>query len=127
MPPFSPSAVFTEWGLSPVLFVLLVWACGLYLYGVWRLHDRGDRWPIGRTLSFVVGGMGSFFFATSSGLATYDTTLLSVHMVQHMILSMAVPLFCALGRPDNPGAAHPAETSARVATGACSTHGWRRC
>jgi cytochrome c oxidase assembly factor CtaG len=91
--------VFTQWELSPVLFVLLVWACGLYLYGVWRLHDRGDRWPIGRTLTFVVGGMGSFFFATSSGLATYDTTLLSVHMVQHMILSMAVPLFCALGAP----------------------------
>ena len=43
--------------------------------------------------------MGSFFFATSSGLAAYDTTLLSVHMVQHMILSMVVPVFCALGAP----------------------------
>lgn len=43
--------------------------------------------------------MGSFWFATGSGVATYDTTLLSVHMVQHMILSMAVPLFCALGAP----------------------------
>ncbi len=99
MPPFSPSAVFTEWGLPPVLFVLVVWATGLYLFGVWRLHERGDRWPIGRTLSFVVGGMGLFFFATSSGIAAYDTTLLSVHMVQHMILGMAVPLFCALGAP----------------------------
>ena len=86
MPPFSPSAVFTEWGLPPVLFVLIVWASGLYLFGVWRLHDRGDHWPIGRTLAFVVGGMGSFLFATSSGIAAYDTTLLSVHMVQHMIL-----------------------------------------
>jgi putative copper resistance protein D len=43
--------------------------------------------------------MGSFFFATSSGLAAYDDTLLSVHMVQHMVLSMAVPVFCALGAP----------------------------
>ena len=99
VPPFSPSAVFTEWVLSPVLFVLMVWATGLYLYGVWLLHDRGDRWPIGRTLAFVVGGMGSFWFATGSGIAAYDETLLSVHMVQHMILSMAVPLFCALGAP----------------------------
>lgn len=99
VPPFSPSAVFTEWGLSPVLFVLVVWATGLYLYGAWRLHERGDRWPVGRTLAFVVGGMGSFLFATCSGIAAYDTTLLSVHMVQHMILSMAVPLFCALGAP----------------------------
>ncbi len=99
MPPFTPSSVFTQWGLSPVLFVLVVWAAGLYLYAVWRLHDRGDRWPLGRTLTFVVGGLGSFLFATQSGLAVYDTTLLSVHMVQHMVLSMAVPLFCALGAP----------------------------
>ncbi len=99
MPPFSPSAVFTEWGLPPFLFVLVVWATGLYLYAVWRLHERGDRWPVGRTLAFVLGGMGSFFFATSSGIAAYDTTLLSVHMVQHMILTMVVPLFCALGAP----------------------------
>ena len=99
MPPFTPSSVFTQWELSPLLFVLLVWAAGLYLYGVWRLHDRGDKWPVGRTLSFVVGGMGLFFFATCSGLGAYDDTLLSVHMVQHMVLSMAVPVFCALGAP----------------------------
>ena len=99
VPPFTPSAVLTQWGLSPVLFVLVVWVTGLYAYGVWRLHARGDRWPVGRTLAFVVGGMGSFYFATSSGLAAYDTTLLSAHMVQHMILSMVVPLFCALGAP----------------------------
>ena len=43
--------------------------------------------------------MGGLFFATSSGLGTYDTTLLSVHMVQHMLLSMVVPLFLALGAP----------------------------
>ena len=37
--------------------------------------------------------------ATASGLGTYDTTLLSVHMVQHMILSMLVPMALALGAP----------------------------
>ena len=37
--------------------------------------------------------------ATQSGLAAYDTTLLSVHMVQHMILSMVVPLAVALSAP----------------------------
>ena len=43
--------------------------------------------------------MGGFVVATSSGLSTYDTTLISVHMVQHMILSMWVPVFLALGAP----------------------------
>ena len=48
---------------------------------------------------FVGVGMGLFYVATSSGLAAYDTTLLSVHMVQHMVLSMLVPLSLALGAP----------------------------
>jgi cytochrome c oxidase assembly factor CtaG len=67
--------------------------------GVFRLHQRGDHWPVGRTLSFVVVGMGSAVIATVSGLAVYDDTLLSVHMVQHMILAMVVPLAMALGAP----------------------------
>ncbi len=97
--PFSVSRVFTEWGIDPFLFVVTVWVTGLYLYGVHVLRSRGDSWPLGRTLSFVVLGMGSFAFATMSGLGAYDTSLLSVHMVQHMILSMMVPLFLALGAP----------------------------
>ncbi len=99
LPPFSLGAVFTEWGIDPFLFVVTVWVAGLYLFGVWVLRSRGDRWPVGRTLSFVVLGMGSFYFATSSGLAAYDTVLLSAHMVQHMILAMMVPLCLALGAP----------------------------
>ena len=99
LPPFTFATIFTEWGVDPFLFVATVWVVGLYLFGVWVLHSRGDRWPWARTLNFVVVGMGIFYFATSSGVAAYDTTLLSVHMVQHMLLSMLVPLFLALGAP----------------------------
>lgn len=99
LPRFTVGRVFTDWTLDPVPFVLTIWIAGLYLLGVAVLRRRGDRWPIGRTLAFVVGGMGAFTFATASGLARYDTTLLSVHMVQHMVLSMLVPLALALGAP----------------------------
>ncbi len=99
LPPFDLSRIVTEWGIDPFLTVLTVWVAGAYLYGVWMLRSRGDSWPWGRTLSFVGVGMGSFYVATSSGLAAYDTTLLSVHMVQHMVLSMLVPLALALGAP----------------------------
>ena len=99
LPRFTVGRVFTDWGIDPVPFVLAVWVAGVYLVGVAALRRRGDRWPVGRTLSFVVLGMGSFVFATASGLARYDTTLLSVHMVQHMVLSMVVPLSLALGAP----------------------------
>ncbi|HSX66635.1 cytochrome c oxidase assembly protein [Nocardioides sp.] len=99
LPRFTLGRVFTSWSLDPFLTVVSVWVAGLYLCGVLVLRSRGDRWPLGRTLAFVVVGMGAFFFATSSGISAYDTTLLSVHMVQHMILSMLVPLALALGAP----------------------------
>ena len=89
----------TGWELAPVPLVVTVWATGLYLLGVRTLHRRGDAWPVGRTVMFVGVGMGAFYVATSSGLAAYDTTLLSVHMAQHMVLSMLVPLALALGAP----------------------------
>ncbi len=99
LPPFGPGSAFTEWGIDPFLTIVTVWVTGAYLVGVRTLRRRGDAWPVGRTLAFVVGGMGTFYFATSSGLAAYDTTLLSAHMVQHMLLSMLVPLMLALGAP----------------------------
>jgi len=98
LPRFTLGRVLTDWGIDPVPFVLTIWVAGLYLVGVAVLRRRGDAWPIGRTLAFAVG-MSSFFFATASGIGRYDTTLISVHMVQHMILSMVVPLSLALGAP----------------------------
>ena len=99
LPRFTLSSIFTEWGLDPFLFVVTVWVAGLYVLGVVTMTRRGDHWPLGRTVAFVALGMGSFYVVTSSGIAAYDTTLLSVHMVQHMVLTMVVPLFLAMGAP----------------------------
>ena len=99
LPEYTFWTTFTGWSLQPVAFVLTVWVAGLYIWGVVTLHRRGDRWPVGRTIAFVPIGMGFFYFATASGLGTYDDTLISVHMVQHMILSMLVPMALALGAP----------------------------
>ncbi len=99
LPRLTAGSFFSQWSWSLVPVVVTVWAGGLYLLGVAKLHRRGDRWPIARTVSFVGVGLGAFFLATTSGLAAYDTTLVSVHMVQHMVLSMVAPLFLALGAP----------------------------
>jgi putative copper resistance protein D len=98
LPPFTLERALTDWSLDPVPFVLTVWTAGVYLLGVSVLRRRGDRWPVGRTVAFLAG-MGAFALATLSGFAAYDTTLVSVHMVQHMVLSMVVPLSLALGAP----------------------------
>jgi cytochrome c oxidase assembly factor CtaG len=98
LPEFTFSRALTEWSLAPLPFILTVWAVGFYALGVITLRRRGDRWPWGRNVAFGVG-MAAFAVATMSGVAAYDTALLSVHMVQHMVLSMIVPLALALSAP----------------------------
>jgi putative membrane protein len=84
-----------QWWLALALLAV----AGAYLYGVYRLRARGDRWPAGRLIAFLVVGLGSIAAVTLTGIAAYDDTLLSLHMVQHMVLSMVAPIFLALGAP----------------------------
>ena len=99
LPELTPGALVTQSTaeLLPLLLVLVPAAA--YLYGVRRLRARGDAWPVGRTISFVVLGLGTIAIATMSGLAAYDESLFAVHMVQHMLLSMVATVFLALGAP----------------------------
>lgn len=73
-------------------------AVTLYLVGVRRLRARGDRWPVGRTVAWLLG-VGTIAFVQLSGLMTYGMTMLSVHMVQHMTLMMVSPVLLVLGGP----------------------------
>jgi cytochrome c oxidase assembly factor CtaG len=98
LPRFTLGAVFTHWELFSWASFLIVLTAAVYLWGVLRMRRRGDRWPLGRTAAFL-GGMVAAAVATISGIGTYDDTLLSDHMAQHMILAMIVPLALALGAP----------------------------
>ncbi|MGC1212349.1 MAG: cytochrome c oxidase assembly protein [Micromonospora sp.] len=98
-PPFTIARVFTETRLDSWLALGLVIAAALYLYGVYRLRLRGDRWPVVRTVCFLGPGLGGIASVTVSGLDAYDTVLLSTHMVQHMVLAMVAPIFLAVGAP----------------------------
>lgn len=97
--PLTPSRLLTGWHLDPVMAALLLAVGAAYLYGVWVLRRRGDSWPWARTVCFVVPGLGSAVVVTQSAVAAYDTVLLSMHMVQHMALTMVTPVFMALGAP----------------------------
>jgi cytochrome c oxidase assembly factor CtaG len=99
LPPFTPAEIFTQIHLTSLVALFLLVAGALYGYGVYRLRRRGDHWPPGRTVAFVVGGLGSIAAVTMTGIEAYDDTLLSVHMVQHMVLAMVGPIFLALGAP----------------------------
>lgn len=97
--PLEGSRWLTAWTLEPLPLAGVLLAAGLYLLGVRRMHAAGNPWPAVRTVMFLGPGLGSMLVATQSVLATYDSVLLSVHMVQHMVLAMITPIFLALGAP----------------------------
>ncbi len=70
----------------------------LYAFGVRRLRGRGDAWPVGRTTAWLCG-CATLLIATSSGIGRYGPAMFSVHMGEHMILSMLVPILLVLGAP----------------------------
>nr|WP_308252943.1 cytochrome c oxidase assembly protein [Pseudonocardia sp. ICBG601] len=61
---------------------------GLYLAAVRRLAARGVRWPVGRTVAWLLG-CATLLVATSSGLGFYSPSMFSVHMISHMTLKHA--------------------------------------
>jgi putative membrane protein len=83
------------WSVLPVVALL---AGVVYLVGVLRLRGQGVRWPWWRTASFVVGVL-SLFAVTGTWLNGYSMELFSVHMAQHMVLSLITPLFLLVGAP----------------------------
>ncbi|TDD05762.1 copper resistance protein CopD [Saccharopolyspora terrae] len=71
---------------------------GFYLWGVQRLKARGDKWPVGRTIAWLCGCL-TILVATSAGVGRYAPAVFSVHMGQHMLLSMLAPVLLVLGGP----------------------------
>src|SRR3954451_17671772 len=84
--------------LDPVALALIGASAGCYLAGTRRLARRGRHWSPARTAAFLTGGV-LLLVATETGIARYDTTLFSIHVVQHVLLGMAAPVFLALGAP----------------------------
>nr|WP_221308646.1 cytochrome c oxidase assembly protein [Nocardiopsis mwathae] len=97
-PPISLDTLLTLW--RPDLFFVLVVVVlgGLYAAGVVRLRRRGDDWPWTRSLAWAAGLL-TIVVALLSGLGTYAMVLFSMHMIQHMVLSMLTPILLVLGAP----------------------------
>jgi cytochrome c oxidase assembly factor CtaG/putative copper export protein len=87
-----------DWRFDLIFGTAAVVLAVLYLVGVRRLRRRGDAWPVGRTIGWLCG-CASLLVATSSGIGRYGPAMFSVHMAEHMILSMLVPILLVLGAP----------------------------
>lgn len=88
--------VLLGWRFDLVYGTAALVAAALYLLGVRRLRRRGDRWPVGRTIAWLLG-WAVVLVATSSGVGRYAPAMFSMHMVSHMMLSMLAPALLVLG------------------------------
>lgn len=78
----------------PIAAVAVVW----YLTAVVKLRRRGDKWSNGRTAAWLLG-WALLTWATSGAPGVYGKIMFSMHMVQHMSVATAVPVFFALAGP----------------------------
>ncbi len=88
----------TTFAIEPFSFTVGVIALSLYIYGVFALEKRGDSWPLGRSIAWIVAvflGM----YVTNSMLGRYAILMFSAHMTVHMVLAMLVPILLPLGAP----------------------------
>lgn len=100
--PLPPELTIERWFTS--FNVDLIWAFaagfGLFFYavGVARLHRRGDSWPVFRTVTWTAGLL-LLVWVTAGPINVYQDYLFSVHMIGHMLLSMAIPTLLVVGAP----------------------------
>ncbi|KAA6436064.1 bifunctional copper resistance protein CopD/cytochrome c oxidase assembly protein [Agrococcus sediminis] len=97
-PEFEPARLVDQWALDPLWTVALAMLAFFYVAGVVRLARRGDRWPIGRTVSWLAG-IALFWWCTNGALNLYQEFQFSLHMLVHMLLGMAVPVLLVPGAP----------------------------
>jgi putative copper resistance protein D len=92
------SRIFLSYEPDALIIGILLTMVALYVKGVMVLTKRGDKWPVGRTISFALG-IAVIDFATSGGLGLYAHFSFSYHMLAHMLLGMIAPIGLVLGAP----------------------------
>jgi putative copper resistance protein D len=92
--------VLLAWSVDPTVVVPVALLGAAYLWAVRRV-DRAhpaNRVPPIRTVCWLLG-LAVILLALQSPIERYDTTLFSVHMVQHILLTLIAPPLLALGAP----------------------------
>jgi putative copper resistance protein D len=97
--PVLPDVLFA-WSLDPTVLVPLAILATGYLAAVRRVNRAHPGNPVARARPVCwLLGLGAVLVALQSPIERYDTSLFSVHMVQHTLLTLVGPPLLALGAP----------------------------
>jgi putative copper resistance protein D len=98
--PPSIAGLLLGWSFEPLLALPLLAAALAWLRLVGRVNRRHPDNPVPRSRSAAfLGGLLAIALALQSGIERYDTALFSVHMVQHLLLTLVAAPLLALGAP----------------------------
>lgn len=98
--PPGPGTLLLGWTLSPLPTLAIAAGASWWLWAVRRVnrHHPTNQVPRARTIAFLLGLL-ALALALLSGIEQYDTTLFSVHMVQHVLIVLVAAPLLALGAP----------------------------
>ena len=96
--PFSLVAVLTNWRFDLVFGTIALLLQAVYMWAFFSVKRRGVEWKTSRLVWWTVGNL-TLIFVTSSGLGMYAMAMFTPHMLQHMALTMLIPVFWVLGGP----------------------------
>ena len=98
--PRSLAEAALAWTFEAHVVLPLVLAALAYWVGVRTVARAHPRTPVPRWRAWCwYTGLSVLVVALCSPIATYDTTLFSVHMVQHLLLMLVTAPLLALGAP----------------------------
>ena len=88
------------WSFEPALMLPLLATAWLWTRAVRRVNAAHPDNPVPcRRSLFFLGGLLAIAVALQSGIERYDTSLFSIHMVQHILLTLVAAPLIALGAP----------------------------
>jgi putative copper resistance protein D len=98
--PPTVASLLLGWTFPPIPTLGLVASAAWWRWAVRRVNAAHPDNPVPRSRSIAFyAGLTAIAFALLSGIERYDTTLFSVHMVQHILLTLVAAPLLVLSAP----------------------------
>jgi putative membrane protein len=98
-PPTALNLLF-GWSFEPLVLLPLVGSAVAWILAVRHVNAAHPATPVPRSRTVLfLAGLLAIAFASQSGIEQYDTSLFSIHMVQHVLLILVAAPLIALSAP----------------------------